>query len=644
MRRAHSPIAQIACLTAAFSCLPLKAQWKALGPFGGSAAVVATDGNASRTLVAGTTNALLFRSTDSGESWTPLRFPLELRAVLHAFVIDPRISGIYMAGVAAESPERSGLLRSTDSGASWQEAPALRGEHVRAIAVFRGSSQVIAAGTESGVFLSRDGAATWKRISPAGDRELQPVVSIAFDPNDGATLYVGTPHLPWKTTDSGATWHSIHTGMIDDSDVFSVVVDRNRRQRVYASACSGIYRSLNGGGEWTKLNSAQAASFRTYTIAQDPQYENVLFAGTTHGLIRSRDGGTKWEKLADYETRSIAFDMRRLGRIFIATRGAGVLRSEDNGNTWRQANRGFCDRHLTPLGVSDDGAVYTSTVYDPADGGIFRLDTGAGEWSKTIVPAHIFREAAIVVAPAPGSRRKLYAATANSLLVSKDGGMSWDGLQAPGAQSAFTSLLAPPWAQGRLLVSAGASLYSGSESARTWKRARLPAVGTEIRALAALDPRWIAAIGGPQVLLSSDGETWTACARPADGAEVYGVVQISGRGLLAATSAGLKISENMGSSWHPVSGALDGNTVQAICRHPAQTSVLFAARYGKVYRSADGGRSWSQFSPDSWPVTSVKQLLVAPGAPGRLLVLSQQQGVFSLPLEAPPARQPSTAR
>jgi hypothetical protein len=51
-------------------------------------------------------------------------------------------------------------------------------------------------------------------------RELQPVVSIATDSKDSTIIYAGTPHLPWKTVDDGEHWTSIHTGMVDDSDVF----------------------------------------------------------------------------------------------------------------------------------------------------------------------------------------------------------------------------------------------------------------------------------------------------------------------------------------------------------------------------------------------------------------------------------------
>jgi photosystem II stability/assembly factor-like uncharacterized protein len=102
--------------------------------------------------------------------------------------------------------------------------------------------------------------------------------------------------------------------------------------------------------------------------------------------------------------------------------------------------------------------------------------------------------------------------------------------------------------------------------------------------------------------------------------------------LLAATYSGLKFSDDLGTSWKPVRGELGGNSIQAVCRHPAHPATVFAALYGAIYASADAGRSWARISPDDWPIRSVKQLTIAPALPDRLFVLTGQQGVFVLSL------------
>jgi photosystem II stability/assembly factor-like uncharacterized protein len=532
-------------------CFPLSATSASLGPFGGSAAVIVADPHSPNTLVAGTRNALLFRSIDLGESWTPLPFPAQLQATLNTFVVDPQ-SGVYMAGLSSDSSRYCGLLRSTDAGATWTQVTGLAGERVRTIAFKRANSGIVAAGTETGVFESQDGGITWERISPAGNSQLRPIVALTFDPNDSSVLYAGTPHLPWKTSDGGLSWHSIHTGMIDDSDVFSIQVDRNRPQRVFASACSGIYRSLNGGSAWTRLSEARDTSYRTYVIVQDPQYENIWFAGTTHGTVRSVNSGETWQKVSPFAAHSISFDPGHLGRLFIATEDAGILRSDDTGKTWRSENLGFCNRRLSALWTAA-GAVYTAVLDGSANRTVFRLAPDFSGWKEVASPR---------------------------------------------------ALIASPTA---------------------W----LPVPRDRIRKFAALENNWIAAIGSAGILLSRDGRNWKSSYPPAS--EVYDLILTLDQTLLAATNAGLKSSGDFGASWHSVPGEFETDSIQALCRHPSRPGMLFAAKYGIVYTSLDSGRSWKKLSP-AGPASSVKQLMILPDMPDKLLVLTQQQGVWELSL------------
>ena len=573
--------------------LPAWCDWLSLGPFGGSALVVAADPNSSKTFLAGTANALLFRSQDAGESWTALPFPAQMRGVLHTLAIDPQRAGVYFAGLSSERQQYSGLLRSTDAGATWQQAPDLRYRQVRAIAFWKGNSQIVAAGTEIGIYQSRDGGITWRRISPLDNVQLQPVVALAFDPKNSGIIYAGTPHLPWKTTDGGETWRSIHAGMLDDSDVFSIQVDRNRPQRVFASACSGIYRSLNGGASWTRLMRAKDAADRTYVIVQDPQYENVWFAGTTFGMIRSADGGSTWEKLGSFATRSITFDLGWLGRILIATDEAGILRSGDDGKEWQQVNHGFCNRRLTALSTASGGVLYTRTVDNAT---AFRLAREAEEWEEVLPEFQ-----AIV----------------------------------PGFGSRPTVFLSPPWSPSLVIGSSEVGLSLSEDGGANWERVYVPAMDPNIRGLVALDPPWIAAVSANGVFLTTDGRRWKLSIPQAGKGEVHDVAATGDQNLFAATNSGLRASADAGASWQPVRGELDGDTIQALCHHPIKTSVLFAAKYGLIYTSSDTGRSWTKISPNDWPVTSIKQLAMVPELPGQLFVLTPQQGTFVLFLDRP---------
>jgi len=202
------------CLTAALTATG--AAWEPLGPFGGSAAIVLVDPHYRDTELAATSNAQIFRSEDGGDSWRPLRFPAQFRATLHAFAADRQNPGVYFVGLSSETPEYSGIMRTSDSGLTWDRIPEPALRAVWSIAIWQQDSRVMAAGTEDGVFLTRDGGGNWLQVTTDVDAELKPVVSLTFDPWESSILYAGTPHLAWRTGDGGETWQHVHNGMLDD--------------------------------------------------------------------------------------------------------------------------------------------------------------------------------------------------------------------------------------------------------------------------------------------------------------------------------------------------------------------------------------------------------------------------------------------
>ena len=79
----------------------------------------------------------------------------------------------------------------------------------------------------------------------------------------------------------GKKWSPIHQGMIDDSDVMSIIVDCTNSRRVYASACSGIYLSENSAAGWRKIQGIPYSARRTQAILQDPVAPAIVYAATT---------------------------------------------------------------------------------------------------------------------------------------------------------------------------------------------------------------------------------------------------------------------------------------------------------------------------------------------------------------------------
>jgi photosystem II stability/assembly factor-like uncharacterized protein len=611
--------------------LPLLGGWQSVGPFGGAAAVVQVDPHHPDTVLAATNNGLLFRSSDAGASWNSVRFPAQLHCVLHAFLVDPQHPDTYFAGVSGDTPEVSGLFETTDAGVSWTLLPGLAGKEVWSLAFWPGNSQTLAAGTHGGVFLSRDGGAGWKLISDSSNREMEVVVSLAFDPVDSLILFAGTPHLPWKTTNGGAGWFPVHTGMLDDSDVFSLNVDRNVPQRVFASACSGIYSSFNGGSSWAKLTGAPGASYRTYFVGLDPREAQTVFAGTTHGLVKSTNGGRTWNQVSTHMSRFVAFDPYHRGRIYVATDDDGIERSDDEGATLQAVNQGFCNRHLPMLTVAG-GSLYTNAIYEDVSGGIYRITREHPDWEQIASPSHLMGTQVLSLVQDGTKPARFYAAGYNSLLSSGDAGKTWSALPGSFAKSRVVALLGPEPGSAFLLVATEGGLYRSGDSGKSWKRVELPGGPQRVLKFSRLEGNRIAAVTTLGLLFSYDGQQWDAAGPLPDHAQILEAVS-SGDALIAASSTGLMRSEDAGQTWQLILKGLDRSTVRTICRHPREPGVLFAAQYSDVFESRDQGKSWTRISPAE-PKVSIKELAILPDTADRLFVLTQRQGVFALPLGA----------
>jgi photosystem II stability/assembly factor-like uncharacterized protein len=599
------------------------AEWRDTGPWGGAAEVVRISSRNPDVAIAATRNGLLYISENGGVEWTPLAFPGEQTGILHTFEIDPR--GAWYVGMEGEHAWNSGLYKTTDSGRSWTLLPGLKGKAIWSLAIWPANPDVVAAGAADGIYLSRDAGESWSRISPESNSELQTVVSLAFHPTSSNILYAGTPHLPWRTTDGGATWESIHSGMHDDSDVFSIGVDARDPDRVFASACSGVYKSTNGGVLWARQPTPIGA-FRTYLVSLDPGHAGVVFAGTSAGLVRSADDGATWARISPNPVKSIAFDPVHDGRILFASTSAGVLVSTDGGRTVHESDLGFSNRSFTTLAGA--GAVlYAASVYEPGTGGLWRSDDSGENWRP--VASRGIKGNILVLAVSPNDAEAVFAAGYRSLWKSLDGGRRWVEIPAPRGVSRITELLALP--SGTLLAGTDGGLYR--EQARgVWKPVLLDGGVSRVELLQRSGEKDIAVVTSAGAFVGEDTENgWRACGALPENAAWYGLaVDPTGdRVALGATSKGLFRSTDGCASWSPVRSGLDGGTVSHVLFHPTEPGVALASQDGGLVQSIDSGVHWQPVDAGGrhgfWP----SAILILSAAPEHLFALLPRRGVLT---------------
>ncbi|MDP9110426.1 MAG: glycoside hydrolase [Candidatus Eremiobacteraeota bacterium] len=118
------------------------------------------------------------------------------------------------------------------------------------------------AGTDDGlVWITRDGGAHWRNVTPPGLTPWSKVAQIDASHFDRNTAYIAVnrfrlddlrPYV-YRTHDGGTTWRLIVEGLPKDAPANTVREDRLRRNLLFAGTERSVYVSFNDGDSWHSL-------------------------------------------------------------------------------------------------------------------------------------------------------------------------------------------------------------------------------------------------------------------------------------------------------------------------------------------------------------------------------------------------------
>ncbi len=601
--------------------------WSPAGPWGGDVRSLAADSRNPRVVYLGTSSGLLYRSDDGGRQWRRCAPGFPARGMsLDDLAVDPE--GTLYVGYWEVHGAGGGVARSRDGGATFELFEGIAGQPVKALSVAPSDSGSLVAGTRDGVFRSRDGGRSWARISPEGDPELKNVDSIAIDPGDPDIIYAGTWHLPWKTTDGGHTWKGVHAGMIDDSDVMTLIIDRRSPRVVYATACSGIYRSADAALRWTKLRGIPGSSRRTRAFAQHPSRLDTFYAGTTEGVWTTDDGGVSWRLLTSRQLVVNAILVQPDGTLLVGSEGAGMLRSDDGGRAFSASNEGFSERFVSRI-VFDPagGRVLAATLGDRQHGGVFVAPRPEGPWSRLGDGLEGREVLSLALAG-----DEVLAGTDDGLFVSVSPCGPWRRLPAViGGTEAHPRVHEVAAVSEKVLLAAtSVGLLRSEDGGERWERKGL-GFGGAAEAVAVAGSGVALAASPLGFFRSPDGgATWAAVSSgaPEGRVETLAFLPGSDRVVFASTSRGLMKSEDQGRSWQRRGGGLPLLDITGLALHPDGHTV-FASEFsrGGLWQSRDAGETWAPFPTAGLASDRVWTIAIDPKAPGLLLAASAAGGV-----------------
>jgi photosystem II stability/assembly factor-like uncharacterized protein len=133
------------------------------------------------------------------------------------------------------------------------------------------------------------------------------IFSIAPSPKDGNVIWTGSDDgFVFVTRDGGANWKNVTPpGLGDYARISLVEASPFRVGTAYVAANRYqqddfkpyVFRTDDYGATWTSITSGVTPNDFARAIREDPKHEKLLFLGTEHGIYVSWDDGAKWESL-----------------------------------------------------------------------------------------------------------------------------------------------------------------------------------------------------------------------------------------------------------------------------------------------------------------------------------------------------------
>lgn len=288
---------------------------------------------------------------------------------------------ILLAASGTVSPVRAGVVAASDfKELHWRLLGPFRGGWATAVAGIPGDPATFFFGTaDGGVWKTTDAGVTWRPIFERG--ESTSIGALAIAPSDPRVIWVGTGqvHQRWdvvsgrgvfRSTDGGATWNP--AGLAETKHIGKIWVDPKNPDIAIVAALGhvfgpnperGLFRTEDGGKSWSKVLYRDADT-GAVEIAGDPATPDTLYAalwqvrrhpwldyfqpasGPGSGVYRSSDGGRSW--VAAGGKGWPAGDLGRIAlavapgsrgqRVWAAVSGKGLLGSTDGGATWTLTN------------------------------------------------------------------------------------------------------------------------------------------------------------------------------------------------------------------------------------------------------------------------------------------------------------------
>ena len=605
------------------------------------------------------TNSGIWRSVNAGESWTRLPNVANSPTNVESLAVDPRNADTIYAGTWWLP------YKTTDGGASWRviKNGIIDDSDIFAIDIDYRDPEHIIASACSGIYETKNGGEQWRKVQgiPSQSRRTRDIVQ---HPSMPGYVFAGTTEGFWRSTNGGASWMLTTSKQLE---INSIAIHPDNPHTVYIGTNNyGVMVSHDDGKTFVPVNGGYSGRFANF-ILQDREKPNRIYAttiNTTTGggfFFISNDGGLTWQpSMRNMPNRLISYSIlqdERDGNLIYLGTSFGVYRSLDRGVSWspigaptpaptktpkrRARGRAATTAATTPAPKQTQDVVKRAQEALSAAG--YDVGTPDGQaGTKTVAALRKFQAAKGISVSG-----KLDAATLTALglgggvQMTGQGGKLVNTVALSDAVNALAFSYNSQDGRPGFLAATNAGLYRSSDPALGWEKLSY-GQGLDQRttclSTSPQDPQtiWVGTATSGVLVSRDGGETWQPVAGVPATAPINTITQDRQRPthVYVGTKQTLYLSQDGGHRWTRRGGGLPYGDYTSILINPRNGDEIFVGNayetIGGVYRSSNGGMTWTRIDPQDarLPSQRIWSLAFDANDTNRIFVGSHSAGIY----------------
>lgn len=403
---------------------------------------------------------------------------------------------------------------------------------------------------------------------------------------------VGEDRTLVETLDGGATWRGVGLEMFEGSPLYNVAcLDANTCIVIGNSGTNGPdhFRTTDGGETWNRITDFPLGGSWYHIDFVTPA---VGFMGSNGATARTTDAGATWELMSGFPDCPVMYGMdfrdEVVGlvggnRVGGPDSGPGIFKTTDAGVTWI---RKFASSANDVLWLDATTAIATigASIYRSTDEG--------ETWTEfsTQVTSGLYELARLPNGTVVG------VAFAGEAWRSTDGGLTWNqtlfGLGGGLDVSFFDDNVGS-------IVGHGGLMYRTTDGGITWQMVSTGIGGVELQDLEMFDDNTGFVVGDRGYILRTDnaGQRWIAGNLGNQDLNAVSIVDDQFV-VIAGDGGGIFKSFDRGQTWQDIRSNIpqfvDLQDVKFIDRNLGYAAAGGSSSDG-LYRTTDGGATWSKY-------------------------------------------------